>query len=74
VFARSAANQREVGFQDDAGVRMRRLRGRFGADELLAKVVECGYLHHALKIHHPQAKQFLLAWMELRTNVSWHLR
>lgn len=30
MFARSAANEREAVFQDDAGVRMRRLRGRFG--------------------------------------------
>jgi hypothetical protein len=30
VIARNGANQREVGFQDDVGVRMRRVRGRFG--------------------------------------------
>jgi hypothetical protein len=31
VFARNGARQREVGFREDIGVRMRRLRGRFGA-------------------------------------------
>jgi hypothetical protein len=40
VFTRNVANQREVGFQDDVGVRMRRLRGRFGADE---RPVAAGY-------------------------------